>query len=190
MGGVILKGDGRDQTVIKMDAPNQPTNPSVMYSSPVMLEIKHNSGLSPITEVTGNAEKGTFSVEVASTTGIKVGDWVCLQLADNSPELIKAELAPYQPTSNMTNLHEDGVQVFDYHLVAAIDGQTVTFKEPTMHAVDPQWKWTIQKYPHYENVGVEDMTFEGKAKVDFTHHGSWEDDGAYKPINLIRLTNS
>lgn len=40
------------------------------------------------------------------------------------------------------------------------------------------------------NVGVEDMTFEGKAKVDFTHHGSWEDDGAYKPINLIRLTNS
>ena len=59
-----------------------------------------------------------------------------------------------------------------------------------MHAVDPQWKWTIQKYPHYENVGVEDMTFEGKAKVDFTHHGSWEDDGAYKPINLIRLTNS
>lgn len=46
------------------------------------------------------------------------------------------------------------------------------------------------KYPHYENVGVEDMTFEGKAKVDFTHHGSWEDDGAYKPINLIRLTNS
>lgn len=190
MGGVILKGDGRDQTIIKMDAPNQPKDPNVMYSSPVMLEIKHNSGLSQITEVTGSADKGTFSVEVASTTGIKVGDWVCLQLVDNSPELIKTELSPYQPTSNMTNLHNDGVQVYDYHLVAAINGQTITFKEPIMHAVDSQWKWTIQKYPHYENVGVEDMTFEGKAKVDFTHHGSWEDDGAYKPINLVRLTNS
>lgn len=190
MGGVILKGDGRDQTIIKMDAPNQPKDPNVMYSSPVMLEIKHNSGLSQITEVTGSADKGTFSVEVASTTGIKVGDWVCLQLVDNSPELIKTELSPYQPTSNMTNLHNDGVQVYDYHLVAAINGQTVTFKEPIMHAVDSQWKWTIQKYPHYENVGVEDMTFEGKAKVDFAHHGSWEDDGAYKPINLVRLTNS
>ena len=96
MGGVILKGDGRDQTVIKMDAPNQPTNPSVMYSSPVMLEIKHNSGLSYYRGY-GKRRKGDFSVEVASTTGIKVGDWVCLQLADNSPELIKAELAPYQP---------------------------------------------------------------------------------------------
>lgn len=190
MGGVILKGDGRDQTIIKMDAPNQPKDPNVMYSSPVMLEIKHNSGLSQITEVTGSADKGTFSVEVASTTGIKVGDWVCLQLVDNSPELIKTELPPYQPTSNMTNLHNDGVQVYDYHLVAAINGQTITFKEPIMHAVDSQWKWTIQKYPHYENVGVEDMTFEGKAKVDFAHHGSWEDDGAYKPINLVRLTNS
>lgn len=190
MGGVILKGDGRDQTIIKMDAPNQPKDPNVMYSSPVMLEIKHNSGLSQITEVTGSADKGTFSVEVASTTGIKVGDWVCLQLVDNSPELIKTELSPYQPTSNMTNLHNDGVQVYDYHLVAAINGQTITFKEPIMHAVDSQWKWTIQKYPHYENVGVEDMTFEGKAKVDFAHHGSWEDDGAYKPINLVRLTNS
>ena len=190
MGGVILKGDGRDQTIIKMDAPNQPKDPNVMYSSPVMLEIKHNSGLSQITEVTGSADKGTFSVEVASTTGIKVGDWVCLQLVDNSPELIKTELSPYQPTSTMTNLHNDGVQVYDYHLVAAINGQTITFKEPIMHAVDSQWKWTIQKYPHYENVGVEDMTFEGKAKVDFAHHGSWEDDGAYKPINLVRLTNS
>ena len=190
MGGVILKGDGRDQTIIKMDAPNQPKDPNVMYSSPVMLEIKHNSGLSQITEVTGSADKGTFTVEVASTTGIKVGDWVCLQLVDNSPELIKTELSPYQPTSNMTNLHNDGVQVYDYHLVAAINGQTITFKEPIMHAVDSQWKWTIQKYPHYENVGVEDMTFEGKAKVDFAHHGSWEDDGAYKPINLVRLTNS
>ena len=190
MGGVILKGDGRDQTIIKMDAPNQPKDPNVMYSSPVMLEIKHNSGLSQITEVTGSADKGTFSVEVASTTGRKVGDWVCLQLVDNSPELIKTELSPYQPTSNMTNLHNDGVQVYDYHLVAAINGQTITFKEPIMHAVDSQWKWTIQKYPHYENVGVEDMTFEGKAKVDFAHHGSWEDDGAYKPINLVRLTNS
>ena len=190
MGGVILKGDGRDQTIIKMDAPNQPKDPNVMYSSPVMLEIKHNSGLSQITEVTGSADKGTFSVEVASTTGIKVGDWVCLQLVANSPELIKTELSPYQPTSNMTNLHNDGVQVYDYHLVAAINGQTITFKEPIMHAVDSQWKWTIQKYPHYENVGVEDMTFEGKAKVDFAHHGSWEDDGAYKPINLVRLTNS
>ena len=190
MGGVILKGDGRDQTIIKMDAPNQPKDPNVMYSSPVMLEIKHNSGLSQITEVTGSADKGTFSVEVASTTGIKVGDWVCLQLVDNSPELIKTELSPYQPTSNMTNLHNDGVQVYDYHLVAAINGQTITFKEPIMHAVDSQWKWTIQKYPHNENVGVEVMPFEGKAKVDFAHHGSWEDDGAYKPINLVRLTNS
>ena len=58
MGGVILKGDGRDQTVIKMDAPNQPTNPSVMYSSPVMLEIKHNSGLSLLPRLRETPKRG------------------------------------------------------------------------------------------------------------------------------------
>ena len=40
------------------------------------------------------------------------------------------------------------------------------------------------------NIGIEDITFEGNAKESFVHHAGWEDDGAYKPVDMIRLVNS
>ena len=190
MNDLVLKGAGRNQTTIKMDVPNEPARPDELWSAPVMLELKNNSGLDEITNVTGDAAKGTFAVNVTSTTGIKAGDWVCLSLTNNAPALITQELAPHIATPSMTNLTGTGVQVYDYHQVKLVSGSTVTFVEPLMHAVESKWGWKIRKYPHYENIGVEDMTFRGNAKADFAHHGSAADDGAYKPIDLIRLTNS
>ena len=59
-----------------------------------------------------------------------------------------------------------------------------------MKAVEAKWNWEIRSYPHYENIGIEDLAFEGNAKDRFDHHFSWEDDGAYKPVDMIRLTDS
>lgn len=202
-GNFILRGAGRDKTILIMQDPNQPSNPSVLYSSPAMIELKHNSGLSKITDVTADAAKGSFSVEVASTTGLAEGNWVCLSVVNNDPAFVKNELKDGNPTdselSRMTNIKDVGVQVYDYHQIKSISGNTVTFYEPLMHEVELKYtantnskgyNWRLDKYPHYENVGVEDLTFRGNAKEHFKHHGSWEDDGAYKPINLVRLTNS
>ncbi len=189
-GNFVIKGDGPDKTFIKMDTPNLPTNEKVMYSSPVMINIKHNSWLGAEYEVTGNAGKGTFKVKVAGASNFKVGEWVCLYLHDNSPELVKQELLPYAWESTMTNISTEGVQVEDYHQIVGISGDEVTFKEPIMHEVDTQWKWKLRKYSCYENVGVEDLTFVGHAVNDFKHHRSWIDDGAYKPIAFMRLVNS
>lgn len=188
-GHLILKGAGRDKTTIVMQDPNLPAS-EALYSSPVMIDMKHNSGLSELTSVTGNAAKGSFKVKVGSTSGISVGDWVCLVLKNNDPALIAEELAPYKVESLMTDMINDGVKVYDYHQVKAISSDTLVFYEPIMHKVESKWGWTIQKYPHYEEDGVEDITFKGNAKADFVHHGSWQDDGAYKPVNLTRVTNS
>lgn len=57
MNNLVIKGAGRDKTTIKMDAENKPVRPNEMWSAPVMLELKHNSGLSVLTDVTGDAEK-------------------------------------------------------------------------------------------------------------------------------------
>lgn len=37
-----------------------------------------------------------------------------------------------------------------------------------MHEVDSRWGWAIHKYPHYEEVGIEDVTFVGHATDDFS----------------------
>lgn len=190
MGNLIIKGAGADKTTIEMAVKNNAVNPVEYWSAPNMLEVKHNSTLSHLTDVTGDAAKGTFSVQVASTSGIRAGDWVCLTLVNNDPDLIAEELAPHSVAGTMTNLLNTGVQVYDRHQVKSVSGNTLTFMEPIMRQVEARWGWKIQQYPHYENVGVEDLKFLGHSKDDFRHHGSADDDGAFKPINFIRLTNS
>ncbi len=194
MGGFVLKGAGRDKTTILMSAPNTTPTPQNMWTSPVLLNIKHNSGLNDITTVTADAAKGSFAVEVASVNGLKAGEWVALTLTNNDPALVQQELGTKERYDNINfadyQIIKEGVTVQDYHQIAEIKGNTVTFTEPLMHAVEAKWGWKIQRYNHYENVGVEDITFKGNAKADFKHHYSWDDDGGYKPINLMRLTNS
>ena len=95
-GYFVLKGAGRGKTTLVMDTPNLPNNSEQMWSSPMMINIKHNSGLSDLTTVTGDAARGTFSVEVASAAGIGKGDWVCLSLSNNDPTLVAQELAPHR----------------------------------------------------------------------------------------------
>ena len=190
MGNIIFKGAGRNKTTIEMAVKNNATDPSKMWSTPNLIEFKHNSDLKELTAVTGDAEKGTFSIEVASTSGIKAGDWVCVSLKNNDPALVAEELAPHSLSSNWTELKDNGVQIYDYHQVKQVSGNTLTFYEPIMRKIEAKWGWKVNQYPHYENVGVEDLTFLGHSKDDFRHHGSADDDGAFKPIQMIRLTNS
>lgn len=189
MGNIIFKGAGRNKTTIEMAVKNNPTSTD-MWSTPNLIEFKNNNGLGNLTTVTGDAEKGTFSIEVASTSGINVGDWVCVSLVNNDPVLVAEELAPHATSSMWTELNNNGVQIYDYHQVKYISGNTLTFYEPIMRKIEAKWGWKVNQYPHYENVGVEDLTFLGHSKDDFRHHGSADDDGAFKPIQMIRLTNS
>lgn len=191
-GNFILKGDGSEKSIIKMSAPMQPSDPSVLYSSPDLIQIKHYSAPSsysvPAT-VTEDAPKASFTVKVASASGIAAGDWVCLHMKNNSPEVVAAEVQPYEVNSSW-DISVNGVEVIDYHQVKSVSGTQVTFVEPLMRSVKASEGWELMKYPHYENVGVEDLCFRGSAKAGFVHHGDWDYDGGYKPLSLSRVANS
>ena len=194
-GNFVLKGAGRDKTRLIMHDESLPKNESEMWSCPPMIQIKNNAGLSCIAAVTGDVvEKGGFSVGVSSTSGLNVGDWVCLSVKNSDAEFVAQELAPHSKDDLVGNAEiasaTGGVVVNEYHQIKSVSGGKVEFHEPIMHEVDPRWGWTIQKYPHYENVGIEDMTFVGNAKPDFYHHGSAKDDSGFDPINVMRVTNS
>lgn len=208
-GNIILRGAGRDKTVLLMADPNLPKDPATLYSSPIMIDFKHNSGLGSKAggvaidvAVTENAPKGSFAVKVASTTGLTADTWVCLSVKNNDPAYVAKELAAGKPTATelagMTNIVEEGVTVYEYHKIKSIKNNVVTFYEPIHKDVDvtytahtgESYNWKILSYPHYENIGVEDLTFKGYAQYDFKHHDSWTDDGAYKPIQFTRVVNS
>ena len=189
-GDFIIKGAGRDKTKLIMNAPMQPKDASDMYSSPDMIQLKHNSGLSDITNVQGTVKvKGTYSVDVESTDNLTVGQWVCLYVKNADDDFIRAEIAPHQPTSTWA-IWKNGVEIIDYHQIKSIEGNTITFYEPLMHEVDSKRGWKIRKYNYYQNIGVEDLTFVGNAVDNFEHHKDWNHDGGYKPLSMNRVVNS
>lgn len=195
MGNFVIKGAGRNKTVIRMDKKNEPATVG-MWSTPTLIEIKHYSDATgALTEVAEDAAKGGFSVKVGATAGIDAGSWVRLYLKNNDAELVAKELAPYTTSDlsaqdGMPAIVDTGVEVLDYHQVKSVSGNTVTFYEPLMHVVEAKYGWKIQKFPHYENIGVEDLTFRGDAKEDFQHHASAADDSGFKLIDFGRVTNS
>lgn len=190
-GDIVIKGAGRDKTRIIMADPMQPSNED-LYSSPAMIGLQHYTGPGKSTnvDVTEDAPKGTFSVTVSDASAIKVGDFVFLELVNNATEVVAADLSPYAPLSTMTDIINEGVMVTDIHKVKSKSGNVVTFHEPLMYGVKSSWGWKLKDFSYYNNVGIEDLTFKGYAKSDFKHHGSWEDDGGYKPILMQRLTNA
>lgn len=199
---IIMKGAGRDKTTITMKDRNLPSS-AAKYSSPDMIQFKHNTGIGSesdessrkeIATVTADAPKGAFSVQVSggASSQLKSGNWVCLYLKTTSQDAIAEELAPYtvEDASGWAIAGTDGVMVRDYHQIKGVSGNTVEFYEPVMHEVKAAYGWKIIEFGHYENVGIEDLTFAGNAKEDFFHHQHWEDDGAFKPVSMNRLVNS
>lgn len=191
-GNLVFKGAGRDRTFIVMKDEMLPSDEKVLYGSPDMIQFKHNSSAASFTsavKVAEDAEKGSFSLKVSSASSIAPGDWVCLYVCNADSDYVASELYPYSAESGW-EISRRGVEVIDYHQVKSVNGDVVTFVEPLMHKVEAGRGWEILRYPHYENVGIEDVTFIGYAKADFAHHASWKDDGGFKPVSMNRLVNS
>ena len=71
MGDIVLKGAGRDKTIIEMTAANNSASESQMWNAPVMMEFKHYSTWSYITDINTDASIGSKTVSANSTKWIE-----------------------------------------------------------------------------------------------------------------------
>lgn len=217
-GNFVIKGDGEGKTKIFMN--------SHIYSNktaPLFL-IKHTQSPSNIdnskilAQVTANASKGDFSIQVSTTTGLSEGKWVQLRLRSANDELLKKELGPIYSQKNseenwsiaqvpgLTGKNEDGqgINIMEFHQIKSISGNTITFYEPIMSDIDISHNdydggWIIRDYKYFENIGVEGLSFICKAVTPYYHHGenstdvtvpSWMYDNGYMPLQFGRVVNS
>jgi hypothetical protein len=216
-GNFVIKGAGAGKTRLLM---NNPIGTDESTTAP-LLTIKHTNSPANINNskilatVVENAAKGSFSVKVGSVNELSVGKWVQLRLRSGNDELLKKEVGPIysqmttkwsvaqQPGLSETNENGKGVNVMEFHQIKSIDGNVVTFYEPIMHEVDIAYNdydggWVIRDYKYFENVGVEDLSFVGKAITPYYHHGdndpdapdAWLYDSGYMPLQLSRVVNS
>ena len=196
-GNIILAGAGRDKTIIEMADPYEPLSGNPNDYGQNMISFKNWSGFSEFSDVTSDALKGSYSIEVSSASGLTAGMWVALTLGDadngtwgnNDPAVISELLAPYELESTMTQLSQKGAIGSEIHQIASVKGNVIRFKDPVMRDIKASWGWKLSKYNYYENVGIEDLKFVGHARPDFVH-AQWAANSEYGPLLLMRLVNS
>lgn len=189
---IVLRGAGAGEggTELFMEYPNQPLDGS-LWNTPELISFRYTKSRDKrIADITGNARRGDFSIEVSTTAGLTAGQRVFIRLKNNAPELIAQELAPYEADAAWTDLTNEGVQVTEYHEIARISGRTVTFKEPMLHSVESRWGWTLHAHSAHSGTGVEDIAFVGNYKGPFIHHGSALHDSGFRMLTLWRQTHS
>lgn len=192
---IVLRGEGATEggTELFMEYPNLPLD-ATLWNTPELITFTcknaKNDDQLLLTPVTGNAARGSHSIEVASSSGLHIGQRVLLKLAaNNDPELVAEEVFPYPVNAEWTELPKTGVQVTEYHQILRVEGRTVTFKEPIMHKVDSRWEWTLHAHQHHVGCGVEDIAFVGNYNEPFVHHGSALADSGYRMLTFHRQVN-
>lgn len=174
---VVIKGSGSGLggTELYQKVYSDETQPGNDWTVPYIFQFRpSNRGVQKIANITGDAVRETFSVEVDDVSRLSVGQWVQLELTDNSPDLVASELFPYTKNdlyqSNTTKIVTEGVLVKELHKIKSIDGMTVTFVEPLHKTIDSQYNWTLNAYNTIQEVGMQDLKFTGGFVYKHLHH--------------------
>lgn len=182
-------GSGSGGTKLIQNSYTEPSNPSQMWTSPFLIQfVPASKSTSKISDVTANATRETFSVQLANASNVSVGQWVRLVLSDNDPDLVEEEFAPYDIDALYTGINTK-VELKEVHQVAAVSGNTVTFKEPIHRTINSQYNWYLETFPRLEEVGVMDLSYQGGLNVTFVHHRSWQDDSGWSGIQFNQVVN-
>ena len=189
---IVLRGEGAGPggSEICMEAPLHSPNELEKWMSPSLFRFNGRAYAEKRTGILSESPKGTFRVRVEDASALRAGDWICLRLSDNSPQVIARELAPYRIEPDWSSLLINGVQVYDYHQIERIRGNEIELKEPVMRGIDPAENWYVQAYPHIEEVGVEDLAFVGNWKETFIHHKDDLHDGGWKFVEFRNVVHS
>ncbi|MBN9297771.1 MAG: DUF4955 domain-containing protein [Filimonas sp.] len=183
-------GSGPDGTTLFMKNMLRPADTTKMWATPPMFLFTAKGADTKIAEVKVPAKVGETKIKPATTDGLKAGDWIALKLLDNAPALVDAALSPHKVDPAWTYLTTKGVDVCMYYQVTEIANGFITLHAPLAYAIDTRYKWTVYKFAHAEEIGIENMAFAGNWKEKFVHHALWTHDSGFNLFNLSRCTNS
>ena len=176
---IVLKGSGSgiDGTELyQKDNTEHPDMATKPWACPYLIQFTNgeNSSNDFITNVTANASRETFTVEVSNTSNILVGQWIELYVENNDSNFVDEELAPYSTSDffepNNLKIVNNGVKVREVHKIVSKTANTITFKEPLHKDIDANYNWKINNFKALEEVGIQDLTYIGGYTYNFLHH--------------------
>ena len=187
---IVLRGEDRNNTILFFDKDLPPTDPNKLWSCPSAIKTKTIKEDRFLTNITANAKRETYTVQVEDASSLNPGDWVVLEVLNNSEDLIKYDIQPLVPDPEWTSILEKGVKVNERHQIARVNGNLITFKEPIHYDVQTKHGWKLSTFEHLQNIGFENITFEGNWLKEFVHHRSAQDDGGWSILTISDAVNS
>ena len=137
--------------------------------------------------VTGAVKRGSFAIPVKSTEGFKVGDWVVLKAG--TPKLDAELMCGLQPDPSWTRIIKDGASISELHQVKEVQGESLILKEPVLVNLGADFEAKVSPVALIEQVGVEDMAFQGGWRGAFVHHRSALDDEGWDGVLFHGVAN-
>ncbi|MFB9058110.1 DUF4955 domain-containing protein [Mariniflexile ostreae] len=184
------EGTGKEGTILFFDKDLLPKNPKKLYSVPNMIEATSEGRNGKLANVIADAKRETFSLKISDASKIEKGDWVILQVSNNSKDLIEYDVQPLVIEPEWTSILDNGVVVNERHQVKSVNGNTITFFEPIHYDVQAKHNWEIFSFAHIEGIGFENIVFEGNWTKEFVHHRSAQDDGGWSILSITKSVNS
>ena len=143
-----------------------------------------------ITTVTSEIKKGDFEIQVASTSGLSVGQDV--DLYQRNPDNLQANMPGLTPNPNWIRIIGNGIRPYEKHIISEISGNKVRFKNPIQLNMPVHSSTVLRTYKTIEEVGVEDILFTSGWKEypeTFVHHANDIVDYAWRALKFENIKN-
>lgn len=183
-------GSGKGGTELFMKYPLLPEDPAKMWTCPSMFSFTTSGTNVKTGKIIESAKIGDFKLQLSSTANLKAGDWVSIELLDNSPALVNEELAPYKADTAWTYIIKKGVDVCLFYRIVDVKDGFIYLHAPLAYKVDAKCDWSVYKFSNAEEVGIEDIAFVGNFHEKFAHHSSWKHDSGFSLFEFSKCTNS
>ena len=189
---IVLRGEhnGKNRATLFFENNLPPKDPSKLWSTPYAIGTRNASKKEFITNIIGDSKRESYSIKVSDASSIRKGQWIILTVKNNSKELIDYDIGPLKADPAWTSILTKGVQVNEIHQVDTIDGHNVTFREPIHYDIQAKFGWQVLSFDPLEEIGFENLDFEGNWIEKFEHHKSAKHDGGWSILNISNAINS
>ncbi|GGZ81764.1 hypothetical protein GCM10007028_19230 [Algibacter mikhailovii] len=187
---IVFRGEEQGESILFFENNLEPTEPDKLWTTPNMIVVKANGNSVKLADVISDAKRETFTVTLSDASKINKNDWVILSVSNNDSDLISYDIQPLKAEPEWTSILEEGVIVNERHQVASVNNNVITFYEPIHYDVKAKHHWEILSFEHVEEIGFENLTFEGNWKEEFEHHKSAKHDGGWSILCVSKSVNS
>ncbi len=189
---IVFRGSGSDikGTELFMKNKLDAADPKKMWTTPAMIQFTTNEKNRRGGKIISPAGKGAFEINTDNTKGIKLGDWLMLEMISTDPALLKYEIGDLKTDDTWTSILKEGVHVKVVHQVKSVQNNIIKLASPIIYPIDPKHNWQLSKYANNTEVGIEGIAFVGNWKQKFVHHGSATDDSGWSLVQFGKTTNS